>query len=255
MNSVLFSRRACLTGAAALLVAGSPRESSASATAFEPRGLRLRQDDAGCDASVLATISRELERRTSAAVVREPSVIEPASASVLASPFLFAGGTGTIDPLSEAAQRQLQTFFSLGGLLVVDDRDRTSNTTAYAKSVEHSLASVLPDAGIIHLTADHVLFRSFYLLGRIVGAKGSSTTVRAMARGNRIDVIFCSHDLSSALATRASRWALAMDESERELAVRFAVNLAMYSLCSTYKDDQVHAPFLMRRRAGKGFPR
>jgi hypothetical protein len=23
----------------------------------------------------------------------------------------------------------------------------------------------------------------------------------------------------------------------------------MYSLCSTYKDDQVHAPFLMRRRA------
>jgi hypothetical protein len=27
------------------------------------------------------------------------------------------------------------------------------------------------------------------------------------------------------------------------------VNVAMYVLCSNYKDDQVHAPFLMRRRA------
>jgi hypothetical protein len=31
--------------------------------------------------------------------------------------------------------------------------------------------------------------------------------------------------------------------------VRLAVNIAMYVLCSNYKDDQVHAPFLMRRRA------
>jgi hypothetical protein len=28
-----------------------------------------------------------------------------------------------------------------------------------------------------------------------------------------------------------------------------AVNIAMYVLCSDYKDDQVHAPWLMRRRA------
>jgi len=32
-------------------------------------------------------------------------------------------------------------------------------------------------------------------------------------------------------------------------AIRLAVNIAMYVLCSNYKDDQVHAPFLMRRRA------
>ena len=28
-----------------------------------------------------------------------------------------------------------------------------------------------------------------------------------------------------------------------------AVNIAMYVLCSNYKDDQVHAPFLMRKRS------
>ena len=35
---------------------------------------------------------------------------------------------------------------------------------------------------------------------------------------------------------------------QRERAIRLAVNIAMYVLCSNYKDDQVHAPFLMRRR-------
>ena len=37
-------------------------------------------------------------------------------------------------------------------------------------------------------------------------------------------------------------------EVQRERAVRMAVNIAMYVLCSNYKDDQVHAPFLMRRK-------
>ena len=38
-------------------------------------------------------------------------------------------------------------------------------------------------------------------------------------------------------------------EHQRERAIRLAVNIAMYVLCSNYKDDQVHAPVLMRRRA------
>ena len=37
-------------------------------------------------------------------------------------------------------------------------------------------------------------------------------------------------------------------ENQREEAIRLAVNLAMYVLCSNYKDDQVHAEHLMRRR-------
>jgi hypothetical protein len=41
---------------------------------------------------------------------------------------------------------------------------------------------------------------------------------------------------------------------QREHAIRLAVNVAMYVLCSNYKDDQVHAAFLMRRRAIVGPP-
>ena len=36
-------------------------------------------------------------------------------------------------------------------------------------------------------------------------------------------------------------------EWQRELAFRFGVNLVMYALTGTYKDDQLHLPALMSR--------
>ena len=61
------------------------------------------------------------------------------------------------------------------------------------------------------------------------------------------------HDLLGALARdEDGTYALPTEPTsfeQRQYAIRFAVNIAMYVLCSDYKDDQVHAPFLMRRRA------
>jgi len=65
-------------------------------------------------------------------------------------------------------------------------------------------------------------------------------------------IIFSAHDLLGALARSAGGThpfaVVPGGEPAREMATRFAVNIAMYVLCSNYKDDQVHAPFLMRRR-------
>jgi hypothetical protein len=79
--------------------------------------------------------------------------------------------------------------------------------------------------------------------------------VEAIVRGRSAQVIWTAHDLLGALARSAGGgWALEVapaGHEQRERAIRFAVNLAMYLLCSDYKDDQVHAPWLMRRRAGR----
>jgi hypothetical protein len=252
MTGHSLTRRSFVLASASLAFAARAGAEDPAGTAFDARGLRLHGEDDAVDGTVLATIARELERRTSASAVREPAVVTLGAPGVLSSPFLFTAGTRAVEPFDARGQAQLRSFFSLGGLLVVDDRDAGSSPAGgpFSRSVVREIAAVLPDASTIDLAEDHVLFRSFYLLRRIAGAKGSGPTVRALARGNRIDALVLRHDLSSALATRASRWMLAIDDDERELAIRFAVNVAMYSLCSTYKDDQVHAPFLMRRRAG-----
>ena len=37
-------------------------------------------------------------------------------------------------------------------------------------------------------------------------------------------------------------------EAQRERAVRLRINPLMYALCTDYKADQVHIPFLLKRR-------
>ncbi len=37
-------------------------------------------------------------------------------------------------------------------------------------------------------------------------------------------------------------------ELQREKSIRLGVNVAMYALCLDYKEDQVHIPFIMKRR-------
>jgi hypothetical protein len=96
-----------------------------------------------------------------------------------------------------------------------------------------------------------VLFKTFYIVDRPVGRLLGSPHVEAIVRGKNAQVLFLDHDLLGALAREGESWALDVTPGgarQREEAVRFAVNIAMYALCSDYKDDQVHAPFIMRRR-------
>jgi len=115
------------------------------------------------------------------------------------------------------------------------------------------IARVLPDSAPITIGTDHVVFRTFYLLRRAEGRVEGPASLDAIVRGGQAQVLFSEDDLGGALARGASgMWEQPVvpgGELQREHAIRLAVNIAMYVLCSNYKDDQVHAPFLMRRRA------
>ena len=147
----------------------------------------------------------------------------------------------------------MKRFIALGGILLVDDFDPEHG--AFGASAKRELARVIPDGAPIPIGTDHVLFRSFYLLRRAVGRVEGTAKLEAIVRGGSAQVIFTQHDLLGALARSPGGveplTVTPGGEAQRERAVRLAVNVAMYMLCSNYKDDQVHAPFLMRRRASE----
>ena len=139
----------------------------------------------------------------------------------------------------------------LGGIVFVDDYD--PSTSAFTQRAKREIARVLPDQTPIAIGPENVVFRSFYLLRRAAGRVAGPAKLEAIVRGGAAQIVFSRHDLLGALATGAGGVAaMGMEgggEGQREEAIRLAVNVAMYVLCSNYKDDQVHAPFLMRRRA------
>lgn len=193
----------------------------------------------------------ELERRTSAPARREPTTVRADEPALLAEPFVLWGGDADLPALTDREVAGLRRFIALGGVLFVDDF--APETGAFARAARRELGRVIPEGSPIPIGQENVVFRSFYLMQRAVGRVEGPPKLEAIVRGGLPQVIFSAHDLTGALAESEGGPSVSVvpgGERQRELAVRLAVNIAMFVLCSNYKDDQVHAPFLMRRRAG-----
>jgi hypothetical protein len=248
---VRLSRRAALRA----LVLGSLLPSEALAFgqdgAFHPRVLQL--GGRGADPtheSGPARWSWELIRRTSAPARLTVSAVLADSRELLEEPFSVWMGSSSVPPLSEPEVRGLREYLSLGGVIFVDDSRPESGE--FGRSVRRELARVIPDSPIVRLPAQHVLYKSYYLLDRPVGRVEGPPHLDAINSGKMVRVLLSSHDLLGALAILPGGGPTFTvspgGQQQRELAVRLAVNLAMYVLCLDYKDDQVHAEELMRRR-------
>jgi hypothetical protein len=249
-----FGRRHALAAFGALLLAPQSGAAFGQTGAFNPRVLRV--GDGKLDpvrSSGLARWSWELVRRTSAPGRLAPDAVAADDPELLAEPFVVWAGDRAVSALTAAEVRGLARFLRLGGMLVVDDA--RPETGAFGTSVRRELARVLPENPVVKLDASHVVYKTYYIIDRPVGRVLGPSHLDAIVRGRNAQVVLLSHDLLGALArTRAGDWAVEVSPGgyrQREFAVRLAVNLAMYLLCSDYKDDQVHAPWLMRRRAGR----
>jgi len=227
------------------------------AGAFDPRVLvtGTQATNEAAHANAPGRWSWELIQRTSAPAKLTPSHVRADATEITHDPFVYWSGSTAVAPLTGSEIAGLRRFFSLGGVMLVDDATPSNTGTpgAFGASARREIARVLPDTTPITLDPNqHVVFRSFYLLTRAEGRLSGAKSLDAIVRGGAAQVLFSSNDLGGALARSPSgMWEEPVTpggEIQRERAIRLAVNIAMYVLCSNYKDDQVHAPFLMRRR-------
>jgi len=228
--------------------------------AFDPRALLAGGTTGPARASAGVRWSWELVQRTSAPARLKPTQVRADDPGIVDGPFLWWSGEQALTPLTPQEIAGLRRFFALGGILLVDDAGAGDDgrPSGFGRTAREQIARVLPDTSPISLGPDHVLFKSFYLLKRAEGRVAGPRTLEAVVRGGQAQVVFSSHDLGGALARGITgAWehpVVPGGDIQRERAIRLAVNIAMYVLCSNYKDDQVHAPFLMRRRAGALVP-
>jgi Domain of unknown function (DUF4159) len=242
-----------LAGAAAGIALGAPRPARAFGDegAFNPRVLltgNARWE--GVRTTAPGRWSKELADRTSAPARLTPGTVRADEPVLLAEPFALWGGDDDVPALTGREVTGLRRFIALGGVLFVDDF--APERGAFTRAAKREIARVLPEGSPIPIGDENVIFRSFYLLRRAAGRVEGPAKLEAILRGGLPQVIFSAHDLSGALARSPSGLhpipVTPGGDRQREMAVRLAVNIAMYVLCSNYKDDQVHAPFLMRRR-------
>lgn len=193
----------------------------------------------------------EVGKRSSIHVARDAAVVslDEGSDELFWQPLLFMTGEGALPPFDERARARLERHLRFGGTLVVD---AASATDAFWDSAKAEISAVLGGALPRALETDHVIFKSFYLLDGAVGRLQEDKRLYGIDIGGRVAVVFSSNDLLGALERdRFGTWRFDCEpngENQREMSFRLATNLMMYATCIDYKSDQVHIPFIMKKK-------
>lgn len=249
-HALQLSRRAVLGTAGACALASSlPRRALAFGAQSEVEVRVLEVDGKGAAYQYAPSgIAWEMRKRTNVVTRADPSTVRFDDPALFRTPFLYWSGTAGFPPLSEEEIRGLRSFVEHGGFLWIDDANPQSE--AFDAAVRRTLARAFIEHPLSPLSRDHVVFRTFYLVDAPMGRVVKPPHVYGIKRGREASVIYTRQDVGGAVARdKFGNFEVAqISEVQRDQAIRFAVNIIMYALCIDYKDDQVHAPFLMRRR-------
>jgi hypothetical protein len=159
-------------------------------------------------------------------------------------PFLYWPATNAPRPLSDAALANVDRYLAIGGLLLVDTRDAGHGGGARPAAAMLAGVDVPP---LEPVTNEHVAARAFYLLRSFPGRTQATqlwaeSASAAEARDGVASIFIGDGDWAAAWAGETGGGA-----RQRELALRFGVNMVMVALTGNYKADQVHVPALLER--------
>jgi len=206
----------------------------------------VRTGDAQIDrasAAGLQALSNILTERTS--VEPGPPIgVDLESSDLSAYPFLYWPAPSSPRRLSDRALANVDRYLAIGGLLLVDTRDAGRNASGRPAAAMLQGVDTPP---LEQVTTEHVLARAFYLMRSFPGRTQATqlwaeSASAASARDGVASLFVGNGDWAAAWAGQTEG-----GERQRELALRFGVNLVMVALTGNYKADQVHVPALLER--------
>jgi len=202
--------------------------------------------------TALRRLQWELAQRTSIETSVDAARVQLGHPGLHRLPFLYLAGDGGFPAFSELERAALRRHLQHGGFLLVDAADG-SEGGGFDASARRELQALLPASPLLRVPREHVLYKSFYLLDHQGGRLAVKPWLEGQLLDGRLAVLYSQNDLGGAWARGPlGEWEYACTpggEAQRETAFRLGVNVAMYALCTDYKDDAVHLPFILRRRS------
>jgi hypothetical protein len=268
LRGLLRRRPARLAGIVLLAALALPSAARAD-DAFVVRAtseLRLAYVRTGDDAvdaesrAGLAGLSDTLNRRT-AVETADPLAVDIEADELIFFPLLYWPVTADQTPPSPSAVERINRYIETGGTILFDTRDSDEETpgpfggAAISAQRLRRLTAGIKMPPLVPIPPDHVLTKSFYLMHEFPGRWNVGTLwvepVEDHVNDGVSSVIVGANDWAGAWAVDKDGQplyaAVPGGEAQREMALRFGINLVMYVLTGNYKSDQVHVPAILER--------
>ncbi|MEL7111725.1 MAG: DUF4159 domain-containing protein [Pseudomonadota bacterium] len=232
-----------------------------TAAALEMRLAYIETGDQRTDRATragLEGLSLVLFRRSSVEPAA-PHAIDLETDALDVYPALFLSLPESPEPFSATAVSRLNAYMRNGGALFVDTR--RGGTIGAQNSFEglDQILEGLDTPALAPVPADHVLTRSYYLIQSFPGRyenrnlwiEATGAAAKEERRGDGVSRLFVGDaDYLAAWAVdERGRPIYSVDggDLQREMSIRFGINLIIYILTGNYKEDQVHVPALLER--------
>lgn len=211
----------------------------------------------------LTGLGQALSARTSYAP-QEPMGVNLEKDNLAFFPLLYWPMDPREKDLSPAALSKVADYMRSGGTILIDTRDLTLGAVRGPQNPgQQTLRRLLGKLDLPPLApvpANHVLTKSFYLITSFPGRFDGGTLWaqvlppgEAPVRGGDgvSPVIIGGNDWAAAWAVDGHGHPLVDvtpgGATQREMALRFGINLVMYAFTGNYKTDQVHVPAILKR--------
>jgi hypothetical protein len=205
-------------------------------------------------------LTATLNRRT-AVETAEPLAVDIESDDLIFFPLLYWPVTAEQPAPSARAVERINRYLETGGTILFDTRSSGEDTPgpygsgAAAQARLRQLIGGVKIPPLVPVPPEHVLTKSFYLLHDFPGRWNNSQVwvepVEDRINDGVSSVIVGGNDWAGAWAVddqgRPAYACVPGGEPQREMAMRFGVNLVMYVLTGNYKTDQVHVPAILER--------
>ena len=223
----------------------------------------VRTGDEAVDAESragLIGLGDALNRRT-AVETGAPLAVDIETDDLIFFPLIYWPVTATEPPPSPEAVERINRYLETGGTILFDTRDGDAQSpgpfggAAVAAERLRQLTAGIKMPALVPISPDHVLTKSFYLMHDFPGRWDTGTLwvepVADHVNDGVSSVIVGADDWAGAWAVDHNGQPLYAvvpgGEEQREMALRFGINLVMYVLTGNYKADQVHVPAILER--------
>jgi Domain of unknown function (DUF4159)/Aerotolerance regulator N-terminal len=195
-----------------------------------------------------------LSRRT-AIDPGQPAEVDVERDEMAFYPLMYWPVTATSPNPSPTALGRINIYLRNGGMILFDTQDADQGGRTPAADRLRDILRQLSLPALTPVPGDHVLTKSFYLLsdfpGRWTGQPVWVEQPDSHVNDGVSSVVIGANDWAAAWALdpngRPMFASVPGGEPQREMAVRFGVNLVMYALTGNYKADQVHVDAILER--------
>ncbi|MFC1546540.1 DUF4159 domain-containing protein [bacterium] len=178
------------------------------------------------------------------------TVVKLDSKELFLNPFLVIIGDKSLPKFSTSEKENLLHFLNGGGILFINDTSISRNSlfdasirTLFKEILTNNRLEVIPDT--------HAVYKSFYLIRIVSGRRLIFPYLEGIFIDGNLRVIYSRNDLLGVWIKDALGNYLydcfPGGYEQRKEAFKLTVNILVYTVTGTYKEDVIHKPFIERK--------